>query len=309
MKKTIGSIIGLLFLMGVWGSVNLFSGRVDSTLAQDLRGREHVVFLHSTDHPEDATQLENKSGPAEIREASENIAQEVQALNEQWLDANAESGWIHIVTQWKEDYDEIGILPDGNTLEKEYSMDEWYLLNEERRVVKGIFIRRDLNGKVSQVSVLRDNAWYNLTYNDVIPVPEEALPVEFVWDFGFPGEATRLVDSLVKEETTLDGQTVVLYTVTEEFSSPMNFSEYDEPITAIKTRAYYEPDSGKLLSSEQIMIMSGGRERIRTSVKLISWTMEKQPPMEVLDYLNATYKETFRSSAETTSFAEQEMAP
>ena len=89
----------------------------------------------------------------------------------------------------------------------------------------------------------------------------------------------------------------------------MNFSEYDEPITAIKTRAYYEPDSGKLLSSEQIMIMSGGRERIRTSVKLISWTMEKQPPMEVLDYLNATYKETFRSPAETTSFAEQEMVP
>jgi hypothetical protein len=308
MKKIIVPITAMLFLVGVLGSVALVSGNANLTHAQESLEENLLIAAQNTGQTEDAAQIEDEL-VLDFKEQREDLAQEVQSLNEQWAAANAKPGWIHIVSQWQEDYDEIGVLPDGKVLEKEYIMDEWYLLNEHRQIIEGVFIRRDLNGLTTQVSVLRDNAWYNLTYNDVIPVPEDALPLDFVWDFGFLGEVTRLVDSLEKGETTWDGQPVILYTITERFASPINFSEYNEAVTAIKTRAYYEPESGKLLFSEQLMIMSGGEERTRTSVRLVSWDAEEQPLDEVLDFLEATYKDTFHNPAETTNSVEQEVMP
>ncbi|MCP4361269.1 MAG: hypothetical protein GY796_24940 [Chloroflexi bacterium] len=308
MKKITVPIIAILFLGGVLGSVALFSGNANSTLAQKPLGDEQIISAPNTEQTKEVVQTTDELAP-DTKEQIENLAQEVQALNEQWTTANAKSGWVHIVSQHQEDYDEIGMLPDGKTLEKEYTNDEWYLLDERGQMIEGVFIRRDLNGNITQVSVLRDNAWYNLTYNDVISMPEEALPLDFVWNFGFPEEAIRLADSLEKYETTLDDQTVVLYTVTEKIASPMNFSDYNEAVTAIKTSAYYEPESGKMLLSEQSMIMSDGEERVRASVKLISWKTGVQPPADVLAYLDATYEGDFKHPSEVTNSPEQEATP
>jgi len=302
MKKITGSIIGTIFLIGVLGVVALFIGSANSTLAHNQLGREQVIPLLDTDHSEYTAQL--STSVPEIGEPREIIAQEVQDLSQQWHASNKKAGWIHIVSHWQMDYDEIGVAPDGKSMEKEYVNDEWYLLDERGHIKNQVLIQRDINGSLIQVSALRDNTGYNLTYGIKISMPDEAI--EFVWDFGFPREATRLAGSLEKENISLKGQSRVLYTVTEEYPSPIDFYEFNEPVTAVITRAYYEPENGKLLSIERVMNMSSDEERINPSVKLVSWETGVQPPAEVLAYLDATYEDTFIHPSELTNSPEKE---
>ena len=103
----------------------------------------------------------------------------------------------------------------------------------------------------------------------------------------------------------LDGQTVVLYTVTEEYPSPIDFSQYNELVAAIISRAYYEPESGKLLFLERVMIMTSGEERITNTMKLVSWETGVLPPEDVLAYLDATFEDTFIQPSELPDPPEQ----
>jgi len=303
MKKITSSIIGLLFLIGVLGIVALFTGNTNFTLANDQSGKEQDVPLLITNQIENYSQL-NDSSP-EMGELGENIAKEVKELSQQWHDANKMAGWIHIVSRWQLDYDEISVAPNGKIMENEFVNDEWYLLDEQGQIKKQVLIQRDINGDVIQVSALRDNTGYNLTYGIKMSMPDEAF--EFVWDFGFPREAIRLAGSIEKEIISLEGKTCVLYTVTEENLSPITISEYNEPVIAIKTRACFEPDSGKMLFSDRVVIMSSGAERINPSVKLVSWETGVQPPTEVSTYLDATYENTFIHPSEINYNPTQEV--
>lgn len=289
MKKIILPAITALFLAGTL-SIFLITNEKDTlALAQ-----APIVDSSPTIETESVVQQSEISPPI-----TEIVAQEIQLLSEKWVNDHVKPGWLHLVSKWREDYDETGILTGGSVLEKEYFMDEWYYLAEERQIIQGIYMRRDLNYKITQVSVLQDNNWYNLTYSDKIPVPEEALPMVFVWDFGFPDQATRLMDSLEKSLATLDGQAVYQYTVTEKYSSPMKLADFENTVDAIKTKAYYEPESGKLLFTEQVMVLTGGEERVRTAVTLVSWDQKDQPSTEVLGFLSAVTEGTFHNTSDT----------
>lgn len=303
MKKKTGSIIGILILIGVLGFVALFTGSVKSTLANDLLGREQAAPLPNTDHSEENAQLIT-SAP-EIVDSGENIAQEVQDLSRLWHDANKKVGWIHIVSEYQVDQDGIREALDGVDLEDGYVQDQWFLLDEQGYEITHVSIQRDMNGNVIQVSALRDKTGYNLTLRVRFPMSDEAAA--FIWNFGFPGMAVDFAGSLEKEMVSLEGQTVVIYTITEVFPSPMDFSEFNEPVAAIKTHACYEPESGKLLSLERVMIFSSGEERVTNVMELVSWERGLQPPTEVLAYLDATYEEDFIHPWEMTNQSEQEV--
>lgn len=294
MKKKFSSITGILLLIIILSVVALFIGRANSTHANDQLGREPVILLDVIDRLEDTGQL--YSLVSDTGEPGVILAQEVQELSSRWHENNRKSGWIHIVSVYQVDQDEIRVFPDGKPMENGYVQEQWFLLDEHGYEITHVSIQRDMNGNVIQVSALRDGTGYNLTYGIKMSLPDEAL--EFVWDFGFPGMAADFVGSLEKEMISLDDQTVVLYTLTEEFPFPMDFSGFTDPVVAIKTQACYEPESGKLLSLERVVIFSSGEERVTDTMELVSWERGVRPPAEVQKYLDATYEDDFIDPSE-----------
>lgn len=301
-KKIIIVVGSLITLALIWGGVALMSGPIFSTAAQSpmMEAEEGEVIpptpptdnmvqpdLSNTPSEGQVTPPENENLTAYAGVTREQLVQEIQLLIDKWLHEISQPGWLHITSYCTEDVD------NGSITAKEYTQEEWYLLNDQGEEVEAVRISRDLNDQPLQLGALRDGAWYNLTYGVMIPARAESLP--FRYDFGVPELVANVLNNLDKQETQLNGQTVWLYTITENVPSGMSFSDFNTPIRSILTRAYYDPNRGDLLRYENIMVMSDGTQRVRASVTLSSWEFVKQPPDDALNVLLATTTEEFQN--------------
>ena len=288
MKKIMFFVVSTVCLTTILGVVALFIGQVDITSAHEPLETMQIQAIKVENQVVESqpdTGLVANTQPQEP-----NLVQEVQLLTEQWSNSVKKPGWVHVLSQHTEDYDDLSILPGGEISAKEYFMDEWYLLDNKGYLIQAAYIQRDINGNPIQISILRDDTWINLTYNIVSPVPREILPLEFVIDFGFPQIATELSESLEKQETNLSGKGVLLYTAREKYETPVLVSDFQQKIVEVDTNAYYDPDDGSLLLFEQVMIFLNGETRIRSSARILSVESEIEPPYEIQKYFEEATK-------------------
>lgn len=300
MRRLLITILSASFLMVTLASIALFIGGIRSSFAQDkaVEAQNNLLSVSSYEknHPQHKTEAMTTSGlklDSEAEQTKEEIVTEIQGLSEQWMAANKQYGWYHAITQHREDYDLASILPDEKPSAKEYTMDYWVLLDEQGYQEKGVFIQHDLAGNPIQISIFRDQSWYNLTYKEIVPVPEEALPQTFRLDFGFPNRAAQS-SKVEKVETNLEEKAVYLYTATYLYDSPLEIADFKSPTIASITKAYLDPVSGALRLLEDHLVLANGEERVRNSVQLISFEKGVQPPSEIFGHLEATYTDTFK---------------
>jgi hypothetical protein len=210
------------------------------------------------------------------------LSDQVHGLSEKWANTYQKAGWIHVVTHQAIDSDLENIRPDGQPAPNDFITEDWILLDGKGQEIKGVFLQKNINGEIIQVSILRDKFWYNLTFGDIIPAPDD---LAYTLDFGFPEIANRLKNELKKTTETIKGKKLVKYSAEEKYSTPSKFLEFNNMVNSIDTQAFYN-DNGQVELYQTIVNFQDGSRRTSMMVEVLNFEQVVNPPADVLNYLN-----------------------
>lgn len=210
------------------------------------------------------------------------LSERVHALSDKWANTYQKAGWIHVVMHQTIDNDGENIRPDGQPAPNDFITEDWILLDDKGQELKGVFLQRNSSGEIIQVSVLRDKAWFNLTFNNIIPAPDELI---YTLDFGFPEIANRLKNELKETTETIKGKELVKYSVEEKYAIPFKFLEFNNKVVSIDTQAFYNED-GQIELYQTIVNLQDGSQRKSSMVEVLTFEQVVSPPVDILNYLN-----------------------
>lgn len=271
MKKTQGWLLPLVIMFLVFGATVFVLNSNAHATAEILPNVEAEVpqIVHE----------QNVSPETEQEQLA--LSEQVQLLTENWANKNLKAGWIHVVTHQTLDYDVATTAPDGKPAPNDFIMDDWILLDDQNKEVNGVFLQRTNSGEIIQVSVLKDKTWFNLTFGDVIPAPDDLV---YALDFGFPQVADRLKNELKKTTETINGKELTKYSAKEIYTSPSKVLEFNSAVNSIDTQAFFNAE-GQLELYQTVFSLQDGSER-SSMVEVITFEQVAAPPAEILDYLN-----------------------
>lgn len=270
MKKILNWLLPLVMLSAIFGGTVFFINSNAGAKAETVPNIESPQIV----------QPESISPQTEQKQLS--ISEQVGNLTEKGATNYRKAGWIHMVTHQTLNSDTQNTAPDGTVAPNEYITDDWILLDNNGNEVQGVFLQRNMQGNIIQVSVLKDKAWHNLTYGDIIPAPDTLI---FTPDFGFSEMAVRLKDTLEKGTVNIKGKKLTKFIAKENYQKPSKFLEFNSPVTSINTEAIYD-DTGIVTLYQTVFMMQDGSERIRDSVEIVTMETVIEPPFEILNYLN-----------------------
>lgn len=211
------------------------------------------------------------------------LAEQIHRLSSKWASQYLKAGWLHVVTHQTLHSDSQNIAPDGSVASNEFVTDDWILLDNKGNEIQGVFLQRNMQGDVIQVSVLKDKAYHNLTYGDVIPAPEN---MAFTPDFGFSETASKLKDTLEKTTADIKGKKLTKFIAKEKYQTPTKFVEFNSLVSSLNTEAVYN-ESGAVTLYQTVFVMQDGSERVKDSIEVTTMETVIEPPVEISNYLNA----------------------
>lgn len=236
--------------------------------------------LPSDNEPPLIVQAQNVS-PEKAQEQL-SLSEEVHALSDKWANTHQKAGWIHVVMHQTIDYDLENIRPDGQPAPNDFITEDWILLDDKGQEIKGVFLQREMSGEIIQVSVLRDKAWFNLTFGNIIPAPDD---LTYTLDFGFPEIADRFKNELKKTVETVKGKQLIKYSAEEKYASPYKISVFNSAVNSLDTQAFYNED-GQVELYQTIFSLQDGSERKGSMVEVLTFEQGATPPAEILNYLD-----------------------
>lgn len=269
MKKPQGWLLPLIIMIFIF-SVTVF------VLYSTVNAKSEMP--RSIDPPQ-IVQTQNVSPETEQQLA---LSDEIRFLTEKWKKTHLKAGWIHVVTHQTFDHDVQNTGPDGQPAPNDFMTEDWILLDNKGQEVKGVFLQRKNSGEIIQVSVLRDKAWFNFTYGDIIPAPDN---LTYALDYGFPEVADRLNSELKKTTETVKGKKLIKYSAKEKYVSPSKLLEFNMEVNSIDVQAFYN-DNGQLELYQTVVSLQDGAERKSYMVEVLTFEQVDIPPAEILDYLN-----------------------
>ena len=155
---------------------------------------------------------------------------------------------------------ELGTLPDGKPIPKDYIFESWYLLDSNGFVVSGVSRMLDLRGHTIQTSIYENYSWTNLTYDFTSP-PESFKPnLDHGLSLDIGSIATDRITSFDEKEIVFSGKPALEVTTHEVFASPVNLGGIDAKIERITKHAVLDRDSGALVSYETVYRTENGNE-------------------------------------------------
>ena len=204
-----------------------------------------------------------------------------------WATQFLRSGWLHTIrhTEHPDKESPMATLSNGVQVPTAYIQEDWILTEGDGKAIEGVFLMRDLTGKIIQVSVYRDLTWHNLTVGDEISVKKAP---DFKPDFGFLSNMTTVYElggRIIQSEASLDGQMVLVFTYEETHDPPLLLNDFSQAVKQFRGRAYVDPESGAFLSLERIFVPASGKEYIVTRTKRLTVEFAESPPEEILAYL------------------------
>lgn len=226
--------------------------------------------------------VQPQSVSPEMEQKQLTISEEIHGLSEKWISKYQKAGWIHVVTHQILHSDTQNVAPDGFTAPNEFITDDWILLDNKGNEIQGVFLQRNMQGDVIQVSVLKDKAWHNLTFGDVIPAPDNLV---FTPDFGFSETALRLKNTLEKTTADIKGKKLLKFIAKEKYQAPTKFVEFDSLVSSVNTEAVYD-DNGVVALYQTVFVMQDGSEHVKDSVEAVTMESAVEPPVEISNYLN-----------------------
>lgn len=236
--------------------------------------------LPSGNEPPLIVQVQNVS-PEKVQEQLA-LSEQVRALSDKWANKHQKAGWIHVVMHQTIDYDLENIRPDGQPAPSDFITEDWILLDDQGQELKGVFLQRNISGEIIQISVLKDKTWFNLTFGNIIPAPDDLI---YTLDFGFPEIADRLKNELNKTTETVKGKQLTKYSAKEKYASPYKISVFTSAVNSLDTQAFYNED-GQVELYQTIFSLQDGSERKGSMVEVITFEQITAPPADILNYLD-----------------------
>lgn len=209
------------------------------------------------------------------------VIEQFRSIYHQFQTAYIQPGWLHFAYRI-----EHPVQPNANqsgdiTLPSTFILDTWYHLNQNLQVIEGVSQIFDEHGNVIQVSVYRDNLWYNVTLKESFPV-DQPPTLTLDWLFSDTLEYVLLMDGAITAETIT--QVSGMYTkfeATESLTPPQFLNTYGTTVAFAKNCVYIDAETNKLLVYERIFTTTEGVEFIglREFLQVIENT---EPPTDIL---------------------------
>ncbi len=198
------------------------------------------------------------------------------------------SGWLHVVEEHHRGLEDVGALPNGHSIPINYINDSWYLLDTEGRVIKAVVYMKTLDGHVSQESVFDGKRWENITTGDVIV----RGPYRLSLDFGLSQDISRgpeAYDEVSSRYLVIGSKPALAVLAREDFDAPTHVAGMTASLVSIKTEAYFDKESGEMLSIKRIGVGADGKEY---EIEFTTFqTLERSsPPLEVLALISEVSK-------------------
>jgi len=189
-------------------------------------------------------------------------------------------GWLHVKEEILQENMEVGTLPDGSPIPKDYVFDSWYLLDGKGFAIAGFSQMLDMSGSLIQASVYKNNTWTNLTYDiDSASEPfSPALDHGLALDLKSVGAGGRIT-SAEEDQSEIQGKAVRVVTTHEVFTSPVSLAGISGSVAEIVKHADFDPKSGQLQTYETLYRTVEGKElRLSLVTVLVAEKVDSLPP-------------------------------
>jgi len=194
-------------------------------------------------------------------------------------------GWLHISSQTETFITASNTLPDGTLIPTKSFNDLWALIDADGSVINAVTIDDTGDTFTSQTTVFQDGFWTNLTIPELSSQEKEIYQINTL-DNGFLTSATRMKDSLEiqKEEVELSNEKVVVFSLTDKFSSPIAIDKSSLVIAGIYSKYYFSVDSGLLRMVEDYHVYPSGDIKLWNRITYVTIEKVDFPPKEISSY-------------------------
>jgi hypothetical protein len=194
-------------------------------------------------------------------------------------------GWLHISSQTETFITASNTLPDGTLIPTKSFNDLWALIDADGSVINAVTIDDTGDTFTSQTTVFQDGFWTNLTIPELSSQEKEIYQINTL-DNGFLTSATRMKDSLEiqKEEVELSNEKVVVFSLTDKFSSPIAIDKSSLVIAGIYSKHYFSVDSGLLRMAEDYHVYPSGDIKLWNRITYVTIEKVDFPPKEISSY-------------------------
>lgn len=185
-------------------------------------------------------------------------------------------GWLRIIVHCVQE-DEPSMMPGGIVIPSTYTLENWYLLDENQVISIMLGIMRDENGDMVQFSAFQDGRFYNSALDAI-------YEGEFVLG---PGKLILAAQSTTIQQDIVfqDGREVLMTTVHEKFS-PAPLDNLDGALASgVVTRDVIDAQTGEPIRSSQTTLLADGSERLWGTNEYVLVDRPPRLPQELDDLL------------------------
>jgi len=207
----------------------------------------------------------------------------IKLIND-WKGRNLKYGqWTHFVSAITSESSNEVILPDGQLMPSSYIQDDWFYVNKDGLVEKGVFSMKDNDGNIFQQSAYQDNIMINFTFGDR---QENQQPYPLNIDLGF---GDRIIDAvaITKSDVEAKGKPNIVYSYVEKLKLPAQLGAGNVIVDAITTKGYFDKETGNFVQIQIIWTLSNGTNVVFDSTEIISIDSFSDAPDEMLKVLEA----------------------
>lgn len=228
------------------------------TLGEILKEEPADIVQHDPyEPPSEESKTNLVSSNSDQQKTNDEIIDEARELLDIGVQRYLTGGWLHIVFRTESFVTESETLPDGSPIPTESTTESWKLLDEQGFALKIVTIDDTGDPRTSQTTVYQDGVWKNLALNTETTDSEK---YKLTLDSNFLGSAVAYKDTveLHTEESELNGQKVVVYSMTESYKEPLYYDNSSTAVVASIGKYYFSLETGVLLKLERYYLYPNG---------------------------------------------------
>jgi len=241
-----------------------------------LRAVEEDVpgIVNSNNHSQDVAQSSVK-------------ADDVERKIEEWKTKKIKYGqWIHVVYAITSEVDNGVVLPNGQPMPSSYTGDDWYYVNKDGLIERGVFSMRDVDRNVFQQSAFQNGILINFTFGD----RQDGLqPYPLNIDFGFENrikDAKKLGLEIKSSEEDKKGIPNTVFTYVEKLERPTQIGNEKALVTSIEVKGYFDKATGDFVETQTTLTLDNRQVAVSDATEIISIDVFSKAPDEILAILD-----------------------
>jgi hypothetical protein len=195
--------------------------------------------------------------------------------------AGLQPGWLHVQERLTYDIDQPnrGTLPTGLPIPLDQTVERWLRLDETGQVAESISTLSTAGGTLLLATRFQNGMVWDSATQERRP---QAPPKLGYLDYGFGENASAFTElglTIHERALTHEGAEAVEFTVDNVFERPARYVDFTQPVSAMTTRAVFDPVSGHIRLLEQRATLADGTQRLMAREAL---TVTREEPPESL---------------------------